>query len=336
MRFLQACQGLATDRPPIWFMRQAGRVLPEYCEARKSLTLLDLYEEPGLCARLGALPVERFGVDAAAVVTDIRLPLVAMGLAPAPADDEAPAAAEPAPAAPPRLRAPVDSDFGRLPETVALTCRALAGSATVLAQVGAPFTLAASITDAARPSDPARLRGLIYGDASGWTELADLTTAVALRSAQLQVQAGAQVVHVYDSWVGRIDADDYRALVLPWSRRLFDGIAALGVPAIHFALGAGHLLEAMCEAGGEVIGIDWRVDLDEAFARVGAGRGVQGNLDPTLLVGPLERVLARAASVLSSAGERPGFVFGLGHGLLPSTRPDVLHALVRYVHTFFS
>lgn len=336
MRFLQACHGIATDRPPLWFMRQAGRVLPEYRSARKSLTLNDLYEDSGLCARLGALAVERFGVDAAAVVTDIRLPLVAMGLTPALVEGEDATTGGPSPLAPMRLRAPADADFGRLPETVALTSRALAGSAALLAQVGAPFTLAASVTDAARPSDPARLRGLLYGDARAWSELAEVTTAVALRSAQLQVQAGAQVVHVYDSWVGRLDVSDYRAFVLPWSRRLFDGIRGLGVPSIHFALGAGHLLEAMREAGGDVIGIDWRVDLEEAFARLGPGCGIQGNLDPTLLIGPLERLLGATASILSSAGDRPGFVFGLGHGLLPSTDPDVLQVLVRYVHTFFS
>lgn len=329
MRFLQACHGIATDRPPVWFMRQAGRVLPEYRSARNSLSLLELYEDSDLCARLAALSVDRFVVDAAPVVTDIRLPLVRMGLVEDLAEREE--AGPPSPPQPLRLRPPTDADFGRLPETVSLTSRALGGSAVVLAQVGAPFTLASSVTDPASPSDASRLRSLVFGDPAAWSELAEMTAAVALRSATLQVEAGAQVVHVYDSWAGRLAVEDYAAHVLPWSRRLFEGIRALGVPSIHYALGAGHLLEAMREAGGDVIGIDWRTDLEEAFRRVGPGRGVQGNLDPTLLIGSMERLLEEATAILVAAGDRAGFVFGLGHGLLPSTDPRALQALVRYV-----
>lgn len=319
-------------------MRQAGRILPEYRTARKSLSLNDLYEDAALCGRLGALPVERFGFDAAPVLTDLRLPLVSMGLVPAltEPDGDRPVGRPAEPAGPLRLRWPTDTDFGTLPETVALTVRTLAGAAPVLAQVGAPFSLAAAITDPASPSEPSRLRGLIYADGPAWAELAEVTTAVAIRSAQLQVEAGAQAVHVYDTWAGRLDDVDYRRVVLPWSRQLFEAVAALGVPSIHYALGATHLLEAMAEAGGDVIGVDWRVGLDEAFDRVGPGRGVQGNLDPTLLLSPLERLLGEAASALSAAGERPGFIFSLGHGLLPSTPAGALHALVRYVQTFYS
>lgn len=336
VRFVQACHVLAVDRPPVWFMRQAGRVLPEYRAARKSLSLRELYEDPGLCARLGALPVQRFRVDAAAVVTDLRLPLVEMGLVPALRGEDGEPTPEMVEPAPLRLRLPTDADFGRLPETVALTTRALAGEAAVLAQVGAPFTLAAAITDPRRPADPARLRALLYGDEPAWRELAEVATAVAVRSAQLQVEAGAQVVHVFDTWAGRLEEADYRRSVAPWSRRLFQAIAAAGVPAIHFALDAGHLLEAMAEAGGQVIGVDWRVDVDEAFTRLGPDRGVQGNLDPTVLLAPLERLLGETAAILSAAGNRPGFVFSLGHGLLPSTPPGAVQALVRYVQTFFS
>lgn len=319
-------------------MRQSGRILPEYRSARKSLSLSALHDDAALCARLGVLPVERFGFDAAAVVTDLRLPLAAMGLLTLAADDDDRARPAPAgqPVTPLRLRLPADQDFGHLPDIVSLTVRGLAGAAPALAQVGAPFTLAAFVTDPGAPAQPERLRGLLYAEPAAWAELAEVTTAVGIRSAQLQVEAGAQAVHVYDTWAGGLDEDVYRRHVLPWSKRLLEAIAALRVPAIHYALRGGHLLEAMAEAGGEVIGVDWRVPLDEAFERVGPGRGVQGNLDPTLLLSPLERLLGATASALSAGAGRPGFIFSLGHGLLPSTPPSAVHALVRYARSFFS
>lgn len=322
---------MAADRTPVWFMRQAGRVLPEYRAARKTLSLMELYADPRLAARLGTAPVERFEVDAAAVVTDLRLPLVAMGLHPVLRDEEEPGRGD-APSAL-RLRAPTDADFGALPETVQLTAREVAGRATVLAQVGAPFTLAASVLDPARPSDASRLRALVYGEPERWAELAEVMTSVSVRAAELQVEAGAQAVHVYDTWAGVLEQEDYRQAVLPWSRRLFEAIARAGVPAIHYVLGGGHLLEALREAGGNVIGIDWRVDLEEAWSRIGPDRGLQGNLDPTVLIEPTERVLAHAADIVHTAGGRPGFIFSLGHGLLPSTPASTLHALARYVHS---
>ena len=313
-------------------MRQVGRVLPEFRAARKSFSLEALYADADLSARLTALPVERFGVDAAQVATDIRLPLIGMGLLERLSDADP--ASQPAvySDAPLRWRPAQPEDFGQLTETVRLTVRALGGQVDVMGVVGAPFTLAVSALDASSPSSPARTKSLLFGSPGRWDELASALSDAAVRSAEMQVSAGADVVHVFDTWAGALDAADYRAHVLPWSRRVLDAITALGVPSIHFGLGSEHLLEAYRDAGGDVIGIDARLPIDAAWTRVGPDVGLQGNLDPALLVGPFDRALEEAGEILSRAGDRPGFVFGLSHGLLPSTPPAVLHTLVRYIH----
>lgn len=313
-------------------MRQSGRVLPEYRSVRKSLTLSQLYEDPDLSARLGALPVERFELDAAVVVTDVRLPLVGLGLLPSLPDPDDGPAPPLASAGVPRLRRPTEVDFGALPDTVRQTVRRVGDRADVMAVVGAPFSLAASALDAAAPAEAVRTRALLYGEPDSWHSLADVLAEVAVRAADLQISSGARVVHVYDTWVGALSEAEYRALVLPWSRRVLEAIAAMGAPAIHYSSGAPHLLEAMRDAGGEVLGIDWRLGIAEAWDRIGQDRGLQGNLDPIALVGPTDGLLAAAREVLEAVGGRPGFVFGLGHGLLPATPASQIHALVRYVH----
>jgi uroporphyrinogen decarboxylase len=317
-------------------MRQAGRVLPEYRAARKSFSLETLYSDPDVAARLTALPVERFGVDAAQVATDIRLPLLGMGLIDRLSEGEGPGRATPRSNWPRNWRAARSDDFGQVMETVRLAVRALAGQVDVMAVVGAPFTLAASALDPGSPASPSQTTALVYGSSDRWHELASALCDAAIRSSELQVSAGASVVHVFDTWAGALDEPDYRAHVLPWSRRLFDAIAALGVPSIHFALGSEHLLEAFRDGGGDVLGIDARLPIDAAWARVGPQVGLQGNLDPTLLVGPVGRALEATEEILARAGNRPGFVFGLSHGLLPSTPSAVLHTLVRYIHRHHS
>lgn len=202
--------------------------------------------------------------------------------------------------------------------------------------VGAPFTLAASALDPRSPANPSRTKALLFGSNDRWQELAAALCDAAVCSAEMQVSAGASVVHVFDTWAGTLDEPDYRSHVLPWSRRLFGAIEALGVPSIHFALGSEHLLEACRDAGGDVLGIDARLPIDAAWARVGPGVGLQGNLDPTLLVGSVDRALEATEEIVARAGNRPGFVFGLSHGLLPSTPPAVLHTLVRYIHRYHS
>ena len=318
-------------------MRQAGRVLPEYRAARKSYSLEALYADAGLSARLAALPVERFGVDAAVVCTDIRVPLVTMGLLDRLAEPEGPAThPSPAPLLPARWRRARPGDFGQLTETTSLTVRCLQGRADVLGVVGAPFTLAASALDREAPAGASRTRALLLGSPDQWAELASALADAAALAAEAQVSGGASVVHVYDTWAGVLDEADYRRHVLPWSRQVLAAIASLGVPSIHFGLGTGHLVEAYRDAGGDVIGIDARLPLDTVWARLGPVAGVQGNLDPTLLVGPVDRALEATEEILARAGNRPGFIFGLSHGLLPSTPPAVLHALVRYIHRFHS
>lgn len=335
MRLVQACLRQPVDRPPVWFLRQTGRVLPEYRAARRTLSLEALYENADLCAQLSALPVDRFGVDAAVIVTDIRLPLVAAGLLGGLGDSEArPGPAPPGPPQPRRWRKVTRDDLGQLTETTQLTVRALQGRAAVLAVVGAPFTLAASAFDAGGLAQAARTKDLIFGSPDRWEELASALTDAAVLAAELQVAAGADVVHVFDTWAGALDEDDYRARVLPWSRRLLEAIAGMGVPSIHFGLGTERLAEAYLDAGGEVIGIDARLPIDVVWARLGPETGVQGNLDPALLAGPLEPALEAAGEILARTGNRPGHVFGLSHGLLPSTPPSSLHTLVRYIQTF--
>ena len=321
-------------------MRQAGRVLPEYRTARKSHTLENLYADPGLSARLAALPVERFGVDAATVVWDIRLPLLSMGLLDRLADPDSPAGrtddSQSTPPLPSQWRRARPDDFGHLVDGVRLLARGLGGRADILGAVGAPFTLAASALDPGAPASASRTKALLLGSPDQWADLASALSEAAALAAEAQVLAGADVIHVYDTWAAALDEPDYRRHVLPWTRRVFDAIDALGVPAIHFGLGTEHLLQAYEEAGGDVIGIDARLPIDAAWTRLGPDKGIQGNLHPTLLVGPIDRALEATEEILARAGNRPGFVFGLSHGLLPSTPPAVLHTLVRYIHRFHS
>lgn len=340
MRLAQACLGQPLDRPPVWFLRQTGRVLPEYRAARRQLGLGALYADADLSARLSVLPVDRFRVDAAVIATDIRLPLVGMGLLPGldePEPRRTPASSSvTAPAEARRWRPATRDDLGQLAETTRLTVRALEGRADVLGVLGAPFTLAASAFDADALAQAPRTKTLIFGSPDRWAELASALTEAAALAAELQVAAGADVLHVFDTWAGALDEADYRAHVLPWSRRLFEAIADMGVPAIHFGLGTEHLAEAYRDAGGDVIGVDARLPIDAVWARLGPDAGVQGNLDPTVLTGPPERALQAADEILARTGNRPGHVFGLSHGLLPSTPASTLHMLVRYVQTYYS
>jgi uroporphyrinogen decarboxylase len=334
VRLAQACLGQPLDRPPVWFLRQTGRVLPEYRTARKHLSLDALYADADLSSRLSLLPVERFRVDAAVVATDIRLPLVGMGLLPSLAEPEQPVGPQPeATPQPRRWRPATRDDFGQLAETTRLTVRALEGRSDVLGVVGAPFTLAASAFDPAALSQAPRTKALVLASPERWEELASALTGAAMLAAELQVSAGADVLHVFDTWAGALDEPDYRTHVLPWSRRLFEAIGDMGVPAIHYGLGTERLAEAYRDAGGDVIGIDARLPIDAVWARLGTETGVQGNLDPTLLTGPPERAIEATSEILARTGNRPGHVFGLSHGLLPSTSPSALHLLVRYVES---
>ncbi|MDR7483313.1 MAG: uroporphyrinogen decarboxylase [Armatimonadota bacterium] len=331
-RFLRACRCAPTDRTPVWFMRQAGRALPEYRALRERYTLLDLCRTPALAAQMTVLPVQRLGVDAAILFADITLPLVGMGVAVDLVDGVGPVISEP-------LRSPGDVDRLRpleperdLPfvlEAISLVRRDC--PVPLIGFAGAPFTLASYLVEGRGARDLLRTKRLLHGDPVTWHALLARLTDATLAYLRAQVAAGAQAVQVFDSWVGALAPRDYAAGVLPHMRRLFAGLATLDVPAIHFGTGTAGLLSLMAQAGGDVIGVDWRVRLGEAWAQIGP-RAIQGNLDPAVLLAPFPVVEAAAREILDEAAGRPGHIFNLGHGVLPQTPPEHLARLVALVH----
>jgi uroporphyrinogen decarboxylase len=331
-RFLRACRREPVDATPVWFMRQAGRALPEYRAIREHASLTDIVADADLCAEVSLQPVTRLGVDACIVFADITTPLPGAGIGVELQEGVGPVIDRPI-RSPDGVRRVHDFD----PEaSVAPLLRAigtLAGTASVpvIGFAGAPFTLAAYLVEGRSPRNLETTKAFMRAEPAAWSELLGRIVEMDLAYLGAQVRAGAAAAQLFDSWVGALSPYDYRASVLPHVRRLFDGLGAHGVPTIHFGTGTAGLLEVMAEAGGDVIGLDWRVDLGDAWARL-PGRGVQGNLDPDALLGPWSGVEAQARHILSRAGGRPGHVFNLGHGVLPATDPRVLGRLVELVH----
>jgi uroporphyrinogen decarboxylase len=332
-RFLRACRREPVDRTPVWFMRQAGRYMPEYRALREKYSLLELCLTPELAVEVTLQPIRAFGFDAAILFSDLLVPLAPMGI---PFDfqkGEGPVVETP-------VRTAADVAGLRRFEpreelrVVLDAVRALGRELRVplIGFAGAPFTLASYAIEGGHSSNFARTKSLMYGEPVTWHRLAETLSAVVADYLRAQVEAGAQAVQLFDSWIGALDERDYREFVFPHVRRIFDALEDLDVPAIHFGTGTGHLLAAQREAGGTVVGIDWRTPLDEGWAQVGDGVAVQGNLDPTLLFAPRERLLARVDEVLRRAGGRPGHVFNLGHGILPGTPTDAVRAVVEHVH----
>jgi uroporphyrinogen decarboxylase len=313
-------------------MRQAGRSLPEYRAIRKRHDLFGIVAQPELCAEVTLQPVRRHGVDAAVIFADIVLPAVAMGAGVELVEGVGPVVAEP-------IRTRDDVGALRIPdpaeayaptlEAIRLVRAELRDDQAVVGFCGGPFTVAGYLVEGRPSRDFARTKALMYGEPATWhtlmERLAD-TFALYLRA---QAKAGADVVQLFDSWVGALSEDDYREFVEPYSARILD---AVGVPTIHFGTGTTHLLGAMAQAGGDAIGLDWRLPIDQGWELAGLDRAVQGNLDPALLLGPWERVAEGVNDILARVGGRPGHVFNLGHGVLPATDPDVLGRLVEHVH----
>jgi uroporphyrinogen decarboxylase len=334
-RFLRACRLQGVDRTPVWFMRQAGRYMPEYRALREKHSLLTLCRTPELAVEVTLQPVRALGVDAAILFSDLLLPLEPLGI---PFDflaGEGPVIERP-------LRSPEDiralsrfeprEALGMVLEAIRWLRRELEGKVPLIGFAGAPFTLASYAIEGGHSSNFVLTKRLMYGDPESWHRLASLLAEVVTDYLRAQVEAGAQALQLFDSWVGALDETDYRELVFPHLRTIFDGLRGLDVPVIHFGTGTGHLLRAQREAGGDVIGVDWRTPLDEGWAKAGADVAVQGNLDPTLLFAPRERLLSRVDDVLRRAGGRPGHVFNLGHGILPGTPVDSVKAVVDHVH----
>lgn len=331
-RFLRACRREPVDATPVWFMRQAGRSLPEYRRIRERVRLTDIVGDAALCAEVSLQPVQALGVDAAIVFADITTPLPGAGIAVELVDGVGPVIE-----APIRSREDVDrirsfdpsASVGPMLDAITILRRE--SPVPVIGFAGAPFTLAAYLIEGRSPRDLERTKALMHADPVLWSALLTRLVDIDLAYLRAQVDAGAQAIQLFDSWVGAISPHDYRASVQPHVQRLFAGLAALEVPTIHFGTGTAGLLEAMAEAGGDVIGLDWRIGLAHGWSRV-PDRAVQGNLDPHVLLAPWATVAEQAGAILDEAAGRPGHIFNLGHGVLPPTDPDQLKRLVDLVH----
>jgi len=328
---VRTCRLEPTERTPVWFMRQAGRSLPQYREIRKRFGLFDIVRRPELCAEVTLQPVEAHGVDAAVMFTDIMFPVLGMGVDVELVENVGPVISQPI-----RTRADVERLRVTEPEesapfildAVRLVRAELVPERAVIGFCGGPFTVAGYLIEGKPSRDFAAVKSLMYRDPEVWHTLADKLADQFARYVAGKVRAGADVIQLFDSWVGALSPADYREFVAPYSARILD---AVGAPTIHFGTGTAALLVDMAEAGGDVIGLDWRVELDRAWAEIGHERGVQGNLDPALLLGPWERVEAATRDILERAAGRPGHVFNLGHGVPPDADPVVLRRLTELV-----
>ena len=327
--FLKACRREPVPFTPVWFMRQAGRALPEYRALREGTGMLESCLRPDLVTEITLQPVRRFGVDAAILFSDIVVPLKAAGV-----DLDIVPGVGPVVAQPFRTEADLDrlpglDDVPQIAEAVRLLVAEL-GATPLIGFAGAPFTLASYLVEGGPSKDQRHTKALMHGDPGLWARLMDRLASITLAFLRVQVDAGASAVQLFDSWVGALPVQDYRALVQPWSARILAGVA--DVPRIHFGVGTGELLHDMGAAGADVVGVDFRVPLDEAVRRVGPGKAVQGNLDPTVVFAPLAVVRAQTERVLAQAAGAEGHIFNLGHGVLPETDPDVLTRVVAHVH----
>lgn len=331
--FLRACRREPVPHTPVWFMRQAGRSLPEYRRVREGTTMLEACRRPELVTEITLQPVRRYGVDAAILYSDIVVPLVAAGVDLDIVPGTGPVVAEPVrDAAAVRALPPLDAgQVGFVADAVRMLVAEL-GSTPLIGFAGAPFTLASYLVEGGPSRHHEQTKALMYGDPATWTALMEWLTAVTTTFLRAQVEAGASAVQLFDSWAGALSLADYTALVQPWSARVLAGVADLGVPRIHFGVGTGELLGAMAAAGADVVGVDFRVPLDEAARRVGPGHALQGNLDPATVFAPWEAVAPRVLATLQAGRAAEGHVFNLGHGVIPTTDPDVLARVVDLVH----
>jgi len=332
-RFLRACWRKPVDRTPAWYMRQAGRYLAEYRELREAHGVLEIAKTPKLAAEIARLPVEKLGVDAAILFADIMVPLEPMGVGFHIEDDVGPVIHEPI-----AERKDVDrlaaidpeKDLTFIAETIGLLRDAV--DVPVIGFSGAPFTLASYLIEGRPSRDFAKTKALMFRDETTWRRLMDVLADMVATYLRFQVKAGAHAVQLFDSWVGALGPADYARYAQPFSRAVFEGTRGLGVPRIHFGTNTATLLEQMRDAGGEVIGIDWRIPIDEAWQRLGDGVAIQGNLDPAALLAGREFAIARTREIMDRAGGRPGHIFNLGHGVAPGTPPEVLAAVTEAVH----
>jgi uroporphyrinogen decarboxylase len=335
-RFIRACLRRPVDRTPVWFLRQAGRYMQEYREVRKFHTLVEICKQPDLAAEVTITAAEKLGVDAAIIIADLLLPLEPMGL-----DFEFQAGEGPVVHHPVRsaeevraLRTDRTADLAyvaRAIEKVAAHFRERLG---IIGFCGAPYTLASYMIEGGGSKNYIHTKRMMFGDTTAWRSLLDKLVVVLTEYCQMQVQAGADVIQIFDSWVGSLGLSDYRDYAFEASKRLVRAVQKMGVPVIYFGVETAGLLPEMAATGADVIGLDWRQPLDQGWRSVGPAHAVQGNLDPITLFAPLEVLELRVKEILRAAQGRPGHIFNLGHGIVPGTPVENVQAVVRMVHEF--
>ena len=332
--FLRACRGASVDHVPVWFMRQAGRSLPEYRALRGDGSILQAIGDPALASEITMQPVRRYGVDAAILFSDIVVPYHAIGFGVDVVPGRGPVIARPFTSGTDleRLRDLTDADIMHVTQTVDLVVKELEATNTpLIGFAGAPFTVASYLVEGGPTREFGVIKTLMHADPELFDRLSDRLVAITIAFLRAQVAHGARALQLFDSWAGALTRSEYRRFALPATQRVLEGVADLAVPTILFGVGTGELLDLLASAGSSVVGIDWHVDLDEGRRRV-AGRPVQGNLDPARCLGGVELALNATRHVIARAGNDAGHIFNLGHGVLPSTDPAVLEAVVQVVH----
>jgi uroporphyrinogen decarboxylase len=332
--FLRAARGEPVPHTPVWFMRQAGRSLPEYLAVREGIGMLESCMQPDMVVEITLQPVRRYGVDAAIFFSDIVLPLKAVGV-----DLEIRPGVGPVIASPVRTLADVEAIPDLTPEHVPFITEAVRGlvgelgATPLIGFAGAPFTVASYLVEGGPSRDHARTKAMMFGEPDVWDALMRKIAGISAGYLEVQVAAGASAVQLFDSWAGALTPIDYERHVMPYSAEVLTRAGALGVPRIHFGVGTANLLTLMAEAGADVVGVDWRTPLGSAIPLVG-DRGVQGNLDPTLVFAPTDLMTERAAEIIDAGRPAKGHIFNLGHGVLPSTDPDQLARLTEFVQSY--
>jgi len=334
--FLMACRKQPTEFTPIWLMRQAGRYMKEYRTLRKKYSFLEMCKNPEIAAQVTLQPIEKFKLDAAIIFSDILIPLEPMGVEFEFAKGEGPVFHHP-------VREMKDIEKLRVIEpeeevpflikAIRMVRKELEGKIPLIGFSGAPFTLASYIIEGGHSKNYVLTKGMMYQNRPAWDALMDKISDVLIQYLNAQIRAGVQAVQLFDSWVGCLSPTDYEEYVLPYSKRVIDGVDK-SVSLIHFATSNSTLLELMKRAGGDVIGLDWRVDIGEAWARLGYEVAIQGNLDPVILFGSVDLIKKEVKRILDRVGGRPGHIFNLGHGILPTTPVENVAALVEAVHEF--
>ena len=334
-RFLRACRREPVDATPVWLMRQAGRYMKEYRDIRAKYDFLTMCKKPEVAAEITLQPIDALNVDAAILFADILLPFEGMGIDLEFAKGEGPVIHNP-------VRSMADVGNVRVidaeeatpyvAEAIKILRRELENRVPLIGFSGAPFTLASYVIEGSGSRDYRYAKAMMYEAPQAWHALMEKLAEIVTRYLRMQIDAGAQAVQMFDSWVGALNPNDYREFVMPYSKLVMDNLADAGVPRIHFANNASTLLELVSEAGGDVVGIDWRINLDEAWRRIGYDKAIQGNFDPIALFGPIESIEARVKDILDRTDGRAGHIFNLGHGIHKETPVEHAKALVDAVH----